>query len=97
MKAINKPEDLTVDDVEKVYIGQARMCCCGCSGDYFYADHPQFKARLASVMQAATERKGRKVEVGDGYVLVETAREYRIIYWHEDRCFNPAQSRAEAG
>lgn len=30
--------------VQKVYVGKANKCFCGCSGKYFYADNPADKS-----------------------------------------------------
>jgi hypothetical protein len=79
-EAIQVARDAVLGGVAKrFYSGRAHKCCCGCSGKY---SDPS--ARWINKMaKAIDEAEDAAVDVGNGYVAVETPTRVLIAYWGE--------------
>jgi hypothetical protein len=77
-EAIQVARDAVLGGVAKrFYSGRAHKCCCGCSGKY---SDPS--ARWINKMaKAIDEAEDAAVDVGNGYVAVETPTRVLIAYW----------------
>lgn len=70
-------QDITVDQIERVYNGKAGACCCGCAGTY--SETPASKKRLLNKMKASPEAVGW-IDDNIAYMDNETGTRTHTLY-----------------
>jgi hypothetical protein len=61
-------QDITFEQVDKLYVGKGNNCRCGCAGEYYYASEP---ANADIIKKALFKMASGKYEVEsiDGYIF----------------------------
>lgn len=87
-------QDLTLDQVSKIYLGQDNVCRCGCRGDYVTTTYSKYIRNYDNVDNKLANRRlkqaqrlvrdGAKVVYKDTYINVSYGNDRAITLYTDD-------------